>query len=322
LEKWNRYRTAGAWPDADMLPLGLLGERQTRFTRDEQITLMTLWSIARSPLIHGGDMTRPDEDTMSLLTNDEVLAVDQQSAGNRPLFRRDDLIAWTADVPGSQDKYLALFNARDPIRVVPPDARYRSSRVTRDPATAARVDVNLAGARTLVLYVDPLEDGAGDHALWVDPTLVFSDGRSERLTNLTWSHADALWDNVSTERAPGGKAMMFRGQPVASGIGTLSASRIEYTLPPGAARFTAIGTIDDNAPRQPAGAGVQFVVAAGGDRATGPVKVSAKLSEVGFSGKVRVRDLWTHQDVGEFNGEFAPEIPFHGAGLYRLSPIR
>jgi len=322
LEKWNHYRTAGAWPDADMLPLGLLGERQTRFTRDEQITLMTLWSIARSPLIHGGDMTRTDEYTMSLLTNDEVLTVDQQSAGNRPLFRRDDLIAWTADVPGSQDKYLALFNARDPIRVVPPDARYRSSRVTRDPATAARVDVNLAGARTLVLFVDPLEDGAGDHALWVDPTLVFSDGRTERLTNLTWSHADALWDNVSTERAPGGKAMMFRGQPVGFGIGTLSASRIEYTLPPGAARFTAIGTIDDNAPRQPAGAGVQFVVAAGGDRATGPVNVSAKLSEVGFSGKVRVRDLWTHRDVGEFNGEFAPEIPFHGAGLYRLSPIR
>ena len=57
LEKWHPYRVNGSWPDADMLPLGTLGRRQTRFTRDEQITMMSLWAIARSPLMHGGDMT-------------------------------------------------------------------------------------------------------------------------------------------------------------------------------------------------------------------------------------------------------------------------
>jgi len=115
LENWNPHRVAGAWPDADMLPLGVidLGRRSTRFTRDEQITLMTLWSIARSPLMHGGDLTKTDDFTLSLLTNDEVLAVNQASEANRPLFDRDRLIAWTAAVPGSQDRYLAVFNARD-----------------------------------------------------------------------------------------------------------------------------------------------------------------------------------------------------------------
>lgn len=115
LENWNPYRIPGAWPDADMLPLGILelGRRRTNFTRDEQVTVMTLWSIARSPLMFGGDMTKMDDFTLSLLTNDEVLAVDQHSVNNRPLYDRGRLIAWAADVPDSLDKYVALFNATD-----------------------------------------------------------------------------------------------------------------------------------------------------------------------------------------------------------------
>jgi len=115
LEHWNAHRGPGAWPDADMLPLGVLelGRRPTRFTPEEQRLVMTLWCIARSPLMFGGDMTRMDAYTLSLLTNDEVLAVNQNSANNRPVYDRGGLVAWTADVPGSPDKYLALFNATD-----------------------------------------------------------------------------------------------------------------------------------------------------------------------------------------------------------------
>ncbi len=116
LEKWNPHREAGAWPDADMLPLGVLdlGRRSTHFTRDEQTTVMTLWSIARSPLMFGGDMTKMDAFTLSLLTNDDVLAVNQRSVNNRPLFDRGGLIAWTADAPaGVTSKYLAVFNATE-----------------------------------------------------------------------------------------------------------------------------------------------------------------------------------------------------------------
>jgi len=115
LHDWTPYRIAGAYPDADMLPLGRVKfGRPTRFTPDEQITMMTLWAIARSPLMHGGDMTKTDDFTLSLLTNDEVLAVDQRSGNNRQLFRTDDgLIAWIADVAGSKDQYLAVFNTRN-----------------------------------------------------------------------------------------------------------------------------------------------------------------------------------------------------------------
>jgi alpha-galactosidase len=114
LHDWTPYRIKGAWPDADMLPLGIVDfKRKTRFTADEQFTLMTLWCIARSPLMLGGDMTRIDDFTGALLTNDEVLAVNQHSENNRQLFRKTDLIAWVADVPDSADKYLAVFNTSD-----------------------------------------------------------------------------------------------------------------------------------------------------------------------------------------------------------------
>jgi alpha-galactosidase len=113
---WARYSGLNHWPDADMLPLGLLRvigfdepQRQSRLTHDEQVTLMTLWCIFRSPLMMGGDLRALDPWTAALLENSEVLAVDQKSSGNHQVFERGSTIAWEADAPGGA-KYLALFN--------------------------------------------------------------------------------------------------------------------------------------------------------------------------------------------------------------------
>ena len=98
--RWAPHSRPGAFPDADMLPLGRLGiraergdDRQSRFTRDEQYTLMTLWSIFRSPLMFGGDLPSTDAFTLSLLTNKNVLAMHRRSTRNRQLFRHGDLVA-------------------------------------------------------------------------------------------------------------------------------------------------------------------------------------------------------------------------------------
>jgi hypothetical protein len=116
LDKWTPFRGTGHWPDADMLPLGNVRAWQTRdawthFTKDEQYTLMTLWSIARSPLIMGGNMPNNDAFTLSLMTNDEVLAVNQASLNNRQVLNQSNHLAWVADVPNAKAKYVALFNA-------------------------------------------------------------------------------------------------------------------------------------------------------------------------------------------------------------------
>jgi hypothetical protein len=155
-----------------------MGRSKTHFSRDEQFTLMSLWSLTRSPLMIGADLTKLDDFTLSLLTNDEVIAANQKSSNNRELFHRGDFYGWIADVPGSADKYVALFNTR---------------------------------------------------------------------------------------AKPGG------GTP---------------------------------SPK------------AGNASAAVPVK----LSELGYSGKIRVRDLWRQKDLGSVANEFAPVINAHGAGLYRLSP--
>jgi hypothetical protein len=105
------------WPDADMLAIGRLrlarnggkGE-PSRFTPDEQRTMMNLWSIMRSPLIMGGDLPQCDAFTLALLTNPEVIAVDQQSRKNRPVLTRGNVTIWTADTPDGKARYLAVFN--------------------------------------------------------------------------------------------------------------------------------------------------------------------------------------------------------------------
>ncbi len=107
----------GAWPDADMLPFGRLritdsAGRGTpsRLTRDEQRTVMTLWSVFRSPLIMGGDLPTLDDSTRALLTNAEVIAVNQRGRAPRQVLDRGTLRAWTSNAPERGDRYVALFN--------------------------------------------------------------------------------------------------------------------------------------------------------------------------------------------------------------------
>ncbi len=119
LRDWTPYRGSGYYPDADMLPLGIVDfGRPSRFTSIEQVTLMTLWSIANSPLMYGGDLTKMDEATLALITNREVLAVNQHGINGRELLRRGDVAVWTAEPPDSSDRYLALFNLGEKRRAV------------------------------------------------------------------------------------------------------------------------------------------------------------------------------------------------------------
>jgi len=117
---WQDYGVPNAWPDADMIPLGHIAirgergvERHSLLTSDEQITLMTLWAIFRSPLMFGGDLPGSDDFTIGLLTNADVLKINQASCNNRELFRQGNAIVWTADSADATDKYLALFNVGD-----------------------------------------------------------------------------------------------------------------------------------------------------------------------------------------------------------------
>jgi hypothetical protein len=116
-EKWQLHIGPGHFPDADMIPFGKLRQRgpfppqgESRFTSNEKYTLMTLWSIFRSPLMYGGDLTELYRHDLRYIANSEVLRVNQHSENNRQLFRRGNHIAWVADDLDSEDRYLAVFN--------------------------------------------------------------------------------------------------------------------------------------------------------------------------------------------------------------------
>jgi len=119
-QKWYPYIASGTWPDCDMIPLGrisLRGERgadrMTRLTRDEQYTLMTLFTIFKSPLIFGGDLPSNDAFTLSLLTNKDVLKMHNVGTKVRQLYQKDKHVAITSCNAKTGEVYLALFNLSD-----------------------------------------------------------------------------------------------------------------------------------------------------------------------------------------------------------------
>ena len=120
---WEGCVGEHSWPDCDMLPIGHIklcenGGRYTNFTKDEQITLMTLWCIFRSPLMIGAEMRDNDDFTLSLLTNDEVIEALKTSHSGKEVYRSETdgkgEIIRTALGDGCE--YTALFNTDDKER--------------------------------------------------------------------------------------------------------------------------------------------------------------------------------------------------------------
>lgn len=125
-EKWQGRPRPGCWPDCDMLPLGHIGirsvdgggaDRWTRFTREEQLTMMTLWTIFRSPLMFGGELRDNDEWTLSLLTNRDVLDMHRHSDKARQISRDGNQVVWAAEGADGV-RYTAFFNTGEESAVV------------------------------------------------------------------------------------------------------------------------------------------------------------------------------------------------------------
>jgi len=138
LARWAPTQQPGGWADADMLPVGRVGiraergeDRLSRLTDDEQQTMVSLWCLARSPLMVGCDLPTSPPATIQLLTNDAVLQVLREGTGGREVLREGDLVLWTAHHQTSGDRWVGVFSTADtPSTVgvetgsvdVPPDA--------------------------------------------------------------------------------------------------------------------------------------------------------------------------------------------------------
>jgi len=128
--EWQHHMVPNHWPDCDMLPFGKLRINGTdgmlaeviglephetvneysRLTEDEKYTVMGLWAIFRSPLMMGGDLMEIDVHSLELLTNREVMHINQNSTNNHELRFNEMESIWVADDPKSGAKYVAMFN--------------------------------------------------------------------------------------------------------------------------------------------------------------------------------------------------------------------
>lgn len=123
-DKCSPYSAPGRWNDPDMLVVGRVGWgpslHNTRLTPEEQYTHITLWSLLASPLLIGCDLTQLDAFTLSLLTNDEVLAVNQDPLGKQAIQvkKTGEYEIWIRDLEDGS-KAVGLFNKTEKAMNIP-----------------------------------------------------------------------------------------------------------------------------------------------------------------------------------------------------------
>ena len=114
-EMWQDHVRRGCFPDCDMLPLGKLGkgfgqERDCNFTFDECKTMMTLWCMFRSPLMIGAELTKLDERTLSLLTNEKLLSLLKDGNRGTQILRNEEMAVWKNENEKTGALTVAVFN--------------------------------------------------------------------------------------------------------------------------------------------------------------------------------------------------------------------
>jgi alpha-galactosidase len=110
-----KYAKPGSWNDPDMMIVGMVGWGEnlhaTRLTPYEQYTHVSLWSLLSAPLLIGCDLSKLDQFTLNLLTNDAVIAINQDELGKQAqqLIKNDTYQVWVKElVDGS--KAIGIFN--------------------------------------------------------------------------------------------------------------------------------------------------------------------------------------------------------------------
>lgn len=115
---WQGQAKPGGYPDCDMLPVGTIGkgfenERLTRFTKEEQKTMITLWCMVSSPLMLGAELPKLDDWTLKLLTNKNVLGLLKDTKNPEEYYRDQNMIIWKSTQVNSEETNFAVFNISD-----------------------------------------------------------------------------------------------------------------------------------------------------------------------------------------------------------------
>lgn len=239
------YARPGAFNDPDMLELG-----NGALTESEERAQFSVWSAFAAPLLAGNDLTRMTETTRALLTNADVIALDQDPLGlQAALVARDgdvDVLAKPLAECGARG--VVLWNrgtTASSVRLAWPDLWLRPEPATvRDLWSNTEVSAETSGVSILV----PPHDAVALRVTGTEPALPSG---VAYLSDLGWTYATSGFgpielDTSNGERAGGdGLPMRLRGNAYDKGIGTHAPSLIRFRLGQRCSRFVSDIGIDD-----------------------------------------------------------------------------
>jgi uncharacterized protein YdhG (YjbR/CyaY superfamily) len=233
-------------------------------------------------------------------------------------------VAWVADDPKTGDKFLAVFNAQDQIKIDESKALWKSGTITSEmPSQSIDFDLNITGVKKLYLAVSNVSDEfSRHHADWIQPVL-YNEKDSIRLTDIKWVSATSGKESTLINKSVSNKALTVDNKEFTNGIGTYANSIIEFKIPEGFTRFKAKAGLDIDAVKQEFfGGNAKFLVYTqdpSGPMPADAIKIPVNLEQIGISGTCTITDVWNNQSLGTFSKEFAPVIKRHASGLYRIS---
>ncbi len=242
-DNWAPHAGPGHWNDPDMLVVGVVSVgsamHPTRLTPDEQYTHISMWCLLSAPLLIGCDMDKLDDFTRSLLTNDEVLAIDQDALGiqarqvSGPVFQvplapppaggrgRDGPAGQPADAPLTQQEINAVDEALKKALAEDPDAKSILEKYPRYNLLTHDQGGNNRGGNGLI-FAKPLEDGSLAVGLFnVGPgaekiTVTWKDLglAGKRIVRDLWRQQDlGTYDNAFTRSVPSHGVVLVRIKP-------------------------------------------------------------------------------------------------------------
>ena len=348
---WQPYYRPGNYADCDMLPLGRISMtvadagytgansgRNTNLTRDEQYTMMTLWGVCHSPLFFGGEMTRNDSFTTSLLTNSEYLRMHAYGMNAHQVQNKSGKIVWTSIDPSNGDRWLALFYTDAGNGWIYDDRALFGSETVTYTTDGHKVDVDIAlpeGTDTLALVVDDGGDNWNyDHGDWINPTFISRNGYEVPMTGdfvlkrYTNSYYNIIRENTNVY---GNGKMSVMNTKYDRGFSSDANSLLICSVPDSIVAFKAMAALDDSGIGQPnATTSIRFYVFDCDPRVTAKnapnsVSYNIDLRDYGYASgqQVEVYDVWAEKGLGTCkDAELTMTVPKHGAKLLRLRPER
>ena len=166
-ELWQNHVAEGSYPDCDMLPLGKIGkgfgkeEWNTNFTKDEQITMMTLWCVFGSPLMIGAELTLLDDWTLDLLTRKDILRLVSNDYVGQQFEKDEDHAVWSCRNRATGEKFIALFNFSDAEQEIECDLKEVEQ--FADAAVDARCAKELWSRQETAIHENVLKDTVPPH---------------------------------------------------------------------------------------------------------------------------------------------------------------